>query len=297
MRVSHADATFPGRSGLIVFASNKSGHWAIFTMRADGSHRQKVTEPPAAVNDGAPAFAPNGKTIAFYRYKAGSDGLPVHGAIFTIDATGSHLHQLTHTKASVVDGDPAFSSDGEKLVFERLNISGGTSVRGQIFELDANGSHLHQLTHTKSYVVDEDPALSPNGKEIAFERNGNLLTMRADGSHVHRLTHFGPNGPAYRHPSYAPDGKRIAVDKSPPMSAGIFDIFTVDANGSHPHQLTHTASDREPVYSPNGKKIAFVGVNDAIFTMSADGTHRHQLTHMRSGVFGLEPDWQRLPKH
>src|SRR5438067_13012486 len=117
-----ARAGFPGRNGLIAFASNKTGRWEIFTVRADGSHRQQLTHSSQSTNDWAPAFSPTGTKLAFYRYKANRDGSAVQGQIFTIDADGSHLRQLTRKSTSIVDGDPAYSADGKQVIFERYHV-------------------------------------------------------------------------------------------------------------------------------------------------------------------------------
>ena len=49
----------------------------------------------------------------------------------------------------------------------------------------------------------------------------------------------------------------------------------------------------EPVFSPDGERIAFVGAGQQalphIWTMRADGTHARQLTH--GHVVDLQPDW------
>ncbi len=57
--------------------------------------------------------------------------------------------------------------------------------------MDADGGNVRQLTDTPS-VVDEDPAWSPDGKQIIFQsdRNGNfeIYVMDRDGGNQRRLT-------------------------------------------------------------------------------------------------------------
>ena len=65
---------------------------------------------------------------------------------------------------------------------------------------------------------------------------------------------------------------------------GLFttDVFVMRADGSHLRRLTHTRSGLSPVFSPNGKRIAFES-DDArasqIYLMNPDGSHVRQLTH------------------
>jgi TolB protein len=64
--------------------------------------------------------------------------------------------------------------------------------------------------------------------------------------------------------------------------AGNFEIYVMNANGSGVTRLTrNAASDRQPAWSADGKKIAFVSDragNDEIYVMKADGTGVTRLT-------------------
>jgi len=108
--------------------------------------------------------------------------------------------------------------------------------------------------------------------------------MNADGSEQTRLT-FNPtvdDGPA----RFSPDGKMIAFSRSAAVE-GLdyynFDIYTMNADGSDVKQLTtDTEYDTGPVWSPDGRKIAFVSGrahNFDAFTMNADGTDQTNVTN------------------
>lgn len=59
-------------------------------MEADGSNvRQLPQTPPAGLSDGAPAWSPDGKQIAFNR------GVHDQQAVFVMNADGSNARQLT----------------------------------------------------------------------------------------------------------------------------------------------------------------------------------------------------------
>lgn len=63
-----------------------------------------------------------------------------------------------------------------------------------------------------------------------------------------------------------------------------FDIFTADPDGSDMVRLTDVSSysDEEPVWSPDGRKIAFVrhASSTSLWVMNADGTDQKQLTDL-----------------
>ncbi|MEN3341965.1 MAG: hypothetical protein V7644_1369, partial [Actinomycetota bacterium] len=76
-------------------------------------------------------------------------------------------------------------------------------------------------------------------------------------------------------PSFARDGRHIAFTRS---SSGLF-LTTVDGNGLR--RLTANGSDRFPVFSPNGRQIAFIraakGSGYDVWVMDATGRRQHRL--------------------
>ena len=105
----------------------------------------------------------------------------------------------------------------------------------EIYVMDANGSNRTRLTNNR--VNDSDPVFSPSGTKIAFDsfRDGNEDVYVMDASDTN-----------------------------------------ADGNGDNLKRLTkNTATDEEPAFSPDGKKIAFVsdrvnpGGNRDIYVMKA----------------------------
>ena len=128
--------------------------------------------------------------------------------------------------------------------------------------------------------------------QIAFvsRRDGNpeIYVMDADGGNLQRLTN---NADADYQPSWSPDGKRIAFisdrDGHPDRIPGWFtsEIYVMNTDGGHPQNLTNSpADDRNPSWSPDGKRIAFQSDRDEpriagdIYVMDADGRNPHRLT-------------------
>lgn len=149
-----------------------------------------------------------------------------------------------------------------------------------IFMLRPDGTDPRQVTNGPGYHL--FPALSPDGRRIVFAHGYygaheaptfNIFTIRVDGTGERQLTHNGYTNVA---PSFSPDGERI-IFTSDQTRTGSDRIFTMRADGSDRRQLDHQDNESDPVYSPNGKRIAFVR-GGGLHTMRTDGSHRRFLT-------------------
>ena len=123
--------------------------------------------------------------------------------------------------------------------------------------MNADGSGQRRLTLKGAHNF--NPAWSPDGRRIAFERaprqrysykpgsaGYEVYVMNADGSGEQRLTRGGS------HPRWSPDGRKIAYLSK---RGGNRDIWIINADGSRQRNLTRAAGRPEsgPVWSPAQK--------------------------------------------
>src|SRR6476619_4986121 len=132
--------------------------------------------------------AANGN-IAFQRYLLQDD--PLQADVWVERADGSGEREVTHAPRGFIDGEPDWSPDAKRIVFQR-----GPSVDGPwtLWLVDADGSRAHRLSPTRGRCLDESsPAFSPDGRRIAFEchdhvKHGELFSivvMNVDRRHRH----------------------------------------------------------------------------------------------------------------
>jgi Tol biopolymer transport system component len=230
---------------------------------------------------------------------ADAGGLVLHGP-----RQKQKPHPLTTNSG---DDTPSFSANGRLVAFSG-NYEPGLAPAGRhIYLVNVDGTGLRQLTTGAGF--DENPAFSPNGKQVVFDRHvgtakAHIFSVNVDGSGLRQLTNGSFND---SEPVYMPSGQRIVFvsDRDHDVKTDRSDIFAMGPSGANQRVLIDgPRNEYEPDTSPNGKSIAFVsnraaGIN--IFVAGANGRHVRQLTHNKrdcfSGNCNLSPAWSPDGRH
>lgn len=96
------------------------------------------------------------------------------------------------------------------------------------------------------------PAISPDGKTVAFIFHGHLFTVPSAGGTAKALTSGTSHETA---PVWSPDGKRIAYASD---LHGNYDVYAIGADGGTPLRLTaYSADDIPTAFTPDGQAVLF----------------------------------------
>ncbi len=158
----------------IVFSGSEDSKYIydLYIVNSDGSQEHQLTDHKLTSNNAqSPVWSPDGNKIAFVLFPQKCCGNE-DAEIYTIDADGSDLQQLTNN--SEYDLAPSWSPDGSKIVFS----SGLQSF--DIYIMNTQGDQFKQLTNTKDQ--EKNPSWSPDGSKIVYDRGNVLFTMNTDGT-------------------------------------------------------------------------------------------------------------------
>ena len=147
----------------------------LYVMSADGLGTPKKLSNGLGCESN-PSWSPDGTKIVYTRALSGDLD------IYVIDACceeGDTNEPQQLTDDDLDDTDPAWSPDGTKIAFTKSEVASETDVvtsepedpsEADVYKMDADGSGETRLTYSKAFEA--QPSWSPDGKQIAFARQG-----------------------------------------------------------------------------------------------------------------------------
>lgn len=278
----------PSRNGRITFSSSGNPH-RLLTIRPDGTGLVPVTDKRQFSD--SPSWAPGGRWIAYNCSRSDRIG----GNICLIRADGTNKRKITTNGTSIT---PDWSPDGRLIAFCRLSKDENGTFHSRIILMRRDGSHIKKLPDLPGSGA-RNPAWAPGGNRLVFSAEsstGSGLTIwivKKDGSDLTELTTDAQGNSD--NPSWSPDGSRIVFDRfvdRPGDVIGEDVLFTMKADGTQQRRLTKGPKSRgyAPVWSPNGRKIAFLHARKegaeppGLYVINADGTGRERIYFDGTGV-------------
>ncbi|HEX6516284.1 MAG TPA: hypothetical protein VF049_11980 [Nocardioidaceae bacterium] len=255
-------------------------------------------------------------------------------AVFTMNADGTNVRQITHPPKGTNDDQADWSPDGTRLVFSRNPANGPHWV--EVVNADGSGTRRVTPRCTKKPAPHRVPAGCEDAGEPSFAPDGKHVTYARATGHIKVFEKFGWEQiehaavaiigvqgtgervilrlPRYagdlHYPQLSPDGRLIVFERvnsplrKPRLGRA---LFVMRADGTHRRRITPwrlNAGDN-PDWAPDGSRILFrsqVDVNDErsqYYTVRPDGTHLKQITHFpftkrRLFSASYSPDGRRI---
>ncbi len=251
-----------------------------------------------------PEVSPQGDRIAYFSDRKQYTDLYVMSAY-----DGKVLRRVLRGERSVqfeswplFRGSIAWSPDGDRLALTAK--SGG---RDKLYVVDSNNGHV-----LKSFSLPCDalayPAWSPTSDTVVVAgllhgRNDLWLVDTGNGE-TRRLTNDTWDE---REPSWSPDGRRIAfasdrlapvvLNPAPPDSGyGRYGLYQLDVQSGQVDSLLNTSGDdHDPVWSPDGRKLAFLSDRGGAMDLYLLDTGEHSVTQLTNVLGGIQSiSWSHL---
>ena len=141
---------------------------------------------------------------------------------------------------------------------------------------------MHFSAVTNFAGVQVQPALSPDGRSVAFvsNRDGhyNIYVGLISGGGLVQVTN---DANLKARPAWSPDGTTLAYAEL--NSSGLWDIWEVAALGGTPRRIILNTKD--PAWSPDGHTLAYEnGADDTLWTAGSQGENAHQVLPAPGGI-------------
>ncbi len=274
----------------------KSQLWTINVSHGD---RHLITEGDAL----QPNWSPHGHRIAYWSRAQGGQG-----DVWTISTDGSNAVRVT--SEATMDWNPVWSPDGKYLYFCSDRSGNMNLWRVPIEEKTGKPLGEAEAVTSGAGTSSQHISLAQDGRRIAYVTQEEIKNLRKVTFDPSTEKILGEPVPITRgslqgfFPDPSPDGEWLAYYSLGKQQA----IFIIRTDGAGMRQLTDDAfKDREPHWSPDGKRIAFTsdrsGDTSQTFeswSWSPDGKRLAGLRHFADGshngigVYDLESqkyDW------
>jgi Tol biopolymer transport system component len=263
-------------------------------MKMPGIVPRMLTAADGVTMDYWPCFSPDGQTVLFSRTRDGGKSWE----LMRVAATGGEASPFLGKPLAVSATRADWGKNG-KVAFTGTVSDDSSSV----WIADGDGKNAHSLTITGTSNILYYPSWYPDGKSLAVTDASAWIMMRIDaaGGAAAKLTDRAQVMTGMS--SVSPDGSTVVFagqkNGGQPYNRGKNVLWLRTESGVTPLE-NPPVQGRTPVWSPDGKRIAFESDrgspdgNYAIFIVNRDGTGLVQVTDYNYNA--NHPVWSRNGK-
>jgi TolB protein len=206
--------------------------YSLIVADQDGFNENKVMESSDPIM--SPAWSPDSRRIAYVSFEGNRSSIFIQTL-----RTGNRIQVSSRAG---VNGAPAFSPDGRKLVVTLSDADGNLDI----YTLDINSRQAKRITTHRA--IDTEGSWSPDGRYIYFtsDRSGGpqIYRVSANGGAAERITFEGGYN---ARPRLSPDGKRLAMVH---LVNGNYRIAVMDVARKDLLVLSAGSQDESPSFAP-----------------------------------------------
>ena len=254
--------------------------YTLVVADADGANEITIMESTDPIM--SPAWSPDSRRLAYVSFEGNISTIYVQTL-----RTGNRIKVSSHAG---INGAPAFSPDGRKLVLTLGGVDGNLDIH----ILDLASRELTRLTTNRS--IDTEGTWAPDGRSIYFTSD------RSGGPQIYRVgvnrgspERISFEGSYNARPRLSPDGSKLALVH---LDRGNYRIAVLDLDSRDLLVLSGGRQDESPSFAPNSDSLIYAtrqGRNGVLETVSADGLVRQRLASGQGDV--REPVWSPFPRY
>lgn len=253
-------ADFPGSAGGASFSPDgtmvayhdATGVFQICVRPVAGGTPIQLTSD--SVNSSFPSWSPKGEMILFNQ----------RNDVWSVSPLGGPPRRFIEQGLN-----PGFSSSGTLIVFEGVAFDRG------IYVVDGQGAGRRRVAERTAYGAAR-PALSPDGRQIAFLRydappSADLWIVPVAGGEPRRLTF---DRTSIGRPAWMPDGKTLLFHSA---RGGSETLWRLPVEGGQPVPVTTgSGQDRDPAVTADGRHIIYTNARFSRAIVLLDPVTGHQ---------------------
>jgi len=274
-KLTGINGVFDTKVAYVTAQQRDSGQlFSLIVSDQDGENEHTIMESTDPIM--SPAWSPDSRRLAYVSFEGNRSSVFIQTL-----RTGNRI-QVSSKPG--INGAPAFSPDGRKLVLTLGGIDGNLDI----YVLDINSRQTRRVTTHRA--IDTEGSWSPDGRHIYFtsDRGGGpqIYRVAANGGTPERITFEGSYN---ARPRLSPDGSRLAMVH---LDRGNYRIAVLDIKRKDLLVLSVGRQDESPSFAPNSDTLIYAtrqGRDGVLETVTADGLIRQRLASGKGDV--REPVW------
>lgn len=211
-------------------------------------------------------WSPDGKQVV----------LSVEGAVKRFSQDGLWMMNTEDNSLELVSdksGDIAWLPGGNALAILALDWASAQNSRQiSIYMMDIQTKELKLIYSNQAAIAFSGFSVSPDGKYLVFSLDfgatsdvSDLYILDVRTGTVKQLTHDGTSGS----PQWSPTGDLVVYVKSNKVGGNTGSLHIFRPDGSCDVEVPNSDNGFSPTWSPDGRKIAFIG-EDGIYVLDTD---------------------------